>query len=267
MRKSPKPYNPATDAPRPSKNLLLLAVVVFLSAAPAIAQSQPDVDAILQSIDNFGTFQNADFTADYTIVSQKPGEERSVFESRIFRRDSEEKFLLLISEPALRRGEGYLQVGDTGWSYDPESREFAVFRLRDNFQDSEANNQDFAGTNLSDNYRVESIVEERLGAFEVYALTLQALNDTVAYPKSKIWVRRDNYLVLKQEDYSLSDRLIRTSLIPSYARAGEYFVPTKMLIVDNLNEGERTEVTVRNISFARIPDSVFTQNYLERVNR
>lgn len=242
------------------------AVLLMAFALPLAAQT-PDTAAILRSIDDFGRFNDSDFTADYTIVSEKPGEERSIFETRIFRRDSEDKFLLLIAEPALRRGEGYLQVGDTGWSYDPESREFAVFRLRDNFQDSDATNQDFAGSNFSDNYLVETIVAETLGAFDVYALTLRATNDKVAYPKTKIWVRRDNYLILKEEDYSLSDRLMRTVLIPSYARAGSYFVPTKMLIVDNLNQGERTEVSVRNINFARIPDNVFTQQYLERVGR
>jgi hypothetical protein len=44
-------------------------------------------------------------------------------------------------------------------------------------------------------------------------------------------------------------------------------VPTKMLFVDNINEGERSEVTIRNISFDRIPDTVFTRSYLEQVNR
>ncbi|NCN05745.1 MAG: outer membrane lipoprotein-sorting protein [Spirochaetales bacterium] len=248
--------------------LIILGLIGIFGALPIVAQSSgADLDAILASIDEFGTFQDNDFTADYTIVSEKPGEERSIFEARIFRRDSEDKFLLIIAEPALRRGEGYLQVGDTGWSYDPESREFAIFQLRDTFQDSDAQNSDFAGTRLQDNYAVASFEEGRLGSFEVYILTLEATNDTVAYPSTKIWVRQDNYLILKQEDYSLSDRLMRTVLIPTYARAGAYFVPTKTLIIDNLNQGERTEVTVRNISFAAIPDTVFNRSYLERVNR
>ncbi|KGE72741.1 outer membrane lipoprotein-sorting protein [Spirochaeta lutea] len=247
--------------------ILLLILLVSVGVGTTWAQTQPDFVAILQSIDEFGSYQETDFTAEYTVISEKPGEERSIFKTRIFRRDGEDKFLLLILEPALRKGEGYLQVGDTGWSYDPESREFAIFSLKENFQDSEARNSDFAGTKVSDNYDVTDWSEERLGAFDVWQLTLKAKNDTVAYPTTKLWVRRDNYLVLKQEDYSLSDRLMRTSYFPSYARSGGYYVPTKMLFLDNLNEGERTEVTVRNISFNTIPDSVFTRTYLERVNR
>jgi outer membrane lipoprotein-sorting protein len=244
----------------------LIGAIMILLAAFAAAQ-EPDLDAILRSIDEFGTFNDADFSAEYTIVSDKPGEERSIFKARIFRRDSEEKFLLLILEPVLQRGEGYLQVGETGWSYDPESREFAIFNLSDSFQDSEARNSDFDDSDLSDNYRVTGYEEGTLGQYEVYVLDLEALNDTVAYPTMRIWVRRDNYLLLKEEDYSLSGRLLRTSYFPSYARAGGYFIPTKMLFVDNLNEGERSEVTIRNISFDRIPDSVFTRSYLEQVNR
>ena len=40
-----------------------------------------------------------------------------------------------------------------------------------------------------------------------------------------------------------------------------------MLFIDNLNEGEKSEITVRDISFSDIPDNVFTKTYLEQVNR
>jgi hypothetical protein len=240
---------------------------LMICTAFTLAAQQPDPAEILRSIDEFGTFGNNDFTAEYTIVTDKPGEERSIFKSRIFRRDAEDKFLLLILEPALRKGEGYLQVEDVGWSYDPESREYAIFSLSDSFQDSEARNSDFAGSNLSDNYEVIEFESGRLGSYDVYILTLNALNDTVAYPQIKIWVRQDNYLLLKEEDYSLSGRLLRTSLFPSYARAGEYFIPTKLIFRDELNPGEQSEVTVRNVSFKTIPDFVFQKEYLEQVNR
>ncbi len=250
------------------KSIVLAAIaLLIIPAALLSAQDEPDLDAILRSIDEFGTFNNADFSAEYTVVTDRPGEERSIFKSRIFRRDSEEKFLLLILEPVLQRGEGYLQVGETGWSYDPESREFAIFNLSDAFQDSEARNSDFDDSDLSDNYTAVGYEEGTLGQYDVYILDLEAKTDTVAYPSIRIWVRQDNYLLLKEEDYSLSGRLLRTSYFPSYARAGGYFIPTKMLFVDNINEGERSEVTIRNISFDRIPDTVFTRSYLEQVNR
>lgn len=247
--------------------LALMMLMFFLLPGLQLTAQEPDVDAILQRIDEYGTFNDDDFSAEYTIVSDKPGEERSIFKSRIFRRDSEEKFLLINLEPVLSRGEGFLQVEDTGWSYDPESREFGIFNLSESFEDSEARNSDFDDNDFSDEYEAVSYESGTLGKYDVYILELEAKTDTVAYPAIKIWVRQDNYLLLKEEDYSLSGRLMRTSYFPNYARAGGYYIPTKMLFVDNLNPGERSEVTVRNISFDPIPDTVFTKAYLEQVNR
>ncbi len=246
---------------------LLIICILLVSGLGFLGAQVPDVDVILEALDKQSMFSDTDFSAEYTIVSEKPGEERSIFQVRSFRRDSEDKFVMLILEPRVRRGEGYLQVGNTAWSYDPESREFAVFSMRENFQDSEARNSDFAGMSVSENYEITEIVPGRLGSFDIYVLNLTALNDRVTFPRIKLWIRQDNYLVLKEEVYSLSDRLMRTTLIPSYARVSGRFVPTKILYQDNLNIGERTEITTRNISFQDIPDSVFTQSYLERVGR
>lgn len=174
---------------------------------------------------------------------------------------------MVILEPRVRRGEGYLQVGDTAWSYDPESREFAIFSMRESFQDSDARHSDFAELSLSANYEVVSVEPDQVGRFDVHALDLRATNDRMTFPRLKLWVRQDNHLPLKEENYSLSDRLMRTVLYPSYVRTGERYVASKILMVDNLADGERTEITVREISFAAIPDSVFTRGYLERIGR
>ena len=246
--------------------ILLFLIPIFIPTFFLAAQ-ELDVAAILRQIDASNSFQNEDFSAEYTIVSDKPGEERSIFKLRVFRRDTEDKFLLLILDPLLRKGEGYLSVDTASWFYDPESREFAVFNLSDNFQDSESRNSDFTGGNLADNYEVKSYEEGTLGKYPVYILDLEATTDTVAFPTTRLWVRQDNYLLLKVEDYSLSGRLLRTSYFPSYARSGNYYIPTKVLIVDTINAGEKTEISTRNISFNNIPNTVFTRAYLEQVNR
>ena len=252
------------------KPLLCTAVLCVLGmplAAQATDAAAPDAAAILRSLDELNSFGDTDFSAEYTIVTEKPGEERSVFRVRNFRRDNEDKLTMVILDPRTRRGEGYLQIGNTAWSYDPESREFAIFSMSENFQDSSARTSDFAELTISANYAVATLEEDRLGRYDVYVLDLRATNDRVTFPRLKLWVRQDNNLVLKEESYSLSDRLMRTALYPSYSRVGERFVISKMLIIDNLNEGERTEITVREPSFAQLNDAVFTRSYLERIGR
>ena len=66
---------------------------------------------------------------------------------------------------------------------------------------------------------------------------------------------------------SLTERLLRTSYYPSYARSGERYIADEQLFVDALVEGKQTQITLENISTAAIPDNVFTKAYVERVNR
>ena len=98
-------------------------------------------------------------------------------------------------------------------------------------------------------------------------LDLQATNDEVPYPGARMWIRTDNSLVLKVESYSLSDRLMRTAYYPNYVEVAGRFIPSRMLFVDELKEGEKSQVTIRDVSLSALPDSVFTKAYLERVNR
>jgi len=122
------------------------------------------------------------------------------------------------------------------------------------------------GLSLSEDYEIDSWEEGKLGNFDVYILQLAALNDEVSYPRIKLWVRTDQTIVLKEEDYSLSNRLMRTSYFPKYVQVGNKLVPSQILIVDNLQEGEKTQLTMKNPSTASLPDSVFSKAYIERVN-
>jgi len=185
----------------------------------------------------------------------------------MFRRDREDKFVLLILEPKVQRGQGYLQLDQNLWFYDPESRKFTHTSVKENIQSSEAKNSDLRGSSLAEDYTVTEWSGEQLGKYPVYVLTLEAVHDEVAYPKLKLWIRRDVPIVLKGENYSLSGRLMRTTYYPSYTQLGEKYIADKILFIDNLQEGERTQVTLSEPSIQDVPDHVFTKSYIERVNR
>ena len=263
-----RPRNAARSSSVPRGMIVAAATLAILALFPAVVFGSPvDTDGILRELDRQGSFMDTDFSAEYTVVSERPGEDRSITRVRSFRRDAERKMTMVILEPRIRRGEGYLQIGDTAWSYDPESREFAVFSLRENFGESDARHSDFAEMTISANYEVTSVEQGTLGRFDVHILDLSATNDTMTFPRIRLWVRQDTTVVLQEQNYSLSDRLMRTVLYPNYARAGDRVFPSKILIIDNLNDGERTEITVREIGFSRIDDAVFTRGYLERIGR
>ena len=249
-----------------NKIILLLTAVLVLAGIAAPVFAEPDFTQMLKEIDNLGSFEDSDFSCVYTFVSEKPGEETEVTQVRMFRRDAKEQFVMLILKPEYQKGQGYLRVDDNVWFYDPESRKFTHSSMKENVQNSEARNSDMDGLSLSEDYEVVDWEEGKLGNFDTYILTLNALNNEVTYPRMKIWVRTDATIVLKEEDYSLSDRKMRTTFFPKYVKVGEKYVPSQILIVDNLQEGEKTQLTMKNPSTAELPDSLFSKAYIERVN-
>lgn len=247
---------------------VLCALLMTASVALAASGSKaPDMQKILDNIDKLSTFPNNDFSAVMTIVSEDPkkGVEKHVV--RMFRRDRENKFLLLFQEPEVMKGQGYLLVDDNLWFYDPESRKFTHTSMKENFSGTDAKNSDFSQSTLAKDYQVKSWSEAKFYNYDVYILELEARNDEVTYPTLKLWVNKEPNLVLKTESYSLSGRLLRSALIPNYAKVGSAYVATSMILIDELVAGKKTQITLKNISIQNLPDSVFTKSYMERVNR
>jgi len=248
------------------RGFLLVAAMLVAAVSLAGAQAK-DWKPVLAKIDALSSFKDSDFSAEVTIVSVKPGEDDTTIVARYFRRDENEKFTIIMLKPDNQKGQGYFSVGDDLWFYDPESRKFAYSSLKDSFQDTDAQNSDFSSNSYEKDYDVTESGEAKLGAFDTYALTLVANSKTVAVAKRKIWIRKDNYLPLKEEHYSVSGRLMRTIAIPKYQTVNGRFVPVTELIVDNLKPGEKTQLSLGNVSISKLPDAVFTKEYLERVNQ
>ena len=247
--------------------LLLLVTTVFSFGAFALAQdAEPDFQAMLQLIDERSNFSD-DLAMNLVLESTDPEEGDETLQVQMFRRDTDDLFLLLIQKPETQLGQGYLRVDESLWFYDPESRQFQFTSLAESFEGSDANNSDWEASSLAEDYNVVSSSEGTLGKFEVWELELEAKHDEVTYPFLKMSVTKDNNLVLKSQEFSLTKRLLRTSYFPSYAKAGDNFIADKVIYIDELVEDKKTTITFSDLSVSPIPDNVFTKAYVERVNR
>jgi outer membrane lipoprotein-sorting protein len=255
------------------RRMRALFVLLFLMPA-AFFGAEDRHAAMLRKIDALVSFDESDFTAECTIVQDKPGEGRSVTVSAVFRRDAEGKYLILILEPKADKGKGYLKIDNNLWFYDPADRRFTFTSAKERFQNSNARNSDFTRSHFARDYRVVEESSGMLGKFKCRILALEAITDEVAFPKTKIWVSEDD-LVRKTEDYSLSGQLLRTTAIPTYQKVGTRYVPASMLIVDAIRGktiggkfiNEKTQLTIAKPSLVRQPDALFTKAYLEKVSR
>ena len=249
------------------RRLIPFLGALLLLGGNLLAQDEPNFYQMLKRIDAQTNFKNTDLSARVTLVQRKPGEDDNVIQCEYFRRDSQDKFVILILKPDAQRGQGYLKIGDNITFYDPESRQFSTVTGSSNFQGSDAKNSDFQDSTLAEDYKVANAVREKLVNKDTWVLTLKALRDTVTYPKRKIWVEASTDLILKSEDYSLSGRLLRTSLYGRYIEIEHRFIPQIMRFEDDLRTGQVTMIALDHPSLAHLPDSLFTRLYLEKVSQ
>lgn len=255
------------------KKLVLSFTFLFLTVS-AFAQSY---ELLLQQAQDSSAFYDSDFKGSYSVVQEKPGEGKNVTEAVMYRRDRTAQWVILVTGPAKEKGKGYLQSDGNIWFYDPADNAFTFTSAKDKFQNTNANNSDFAPQFYARDYNIKSAQEVKLGKLDCVCFNLVAKDSasSVDYPELKLWVTKDDGLVRKKEDYSLSGQLLRTTLIPSYQLADcngkKYGVPLNMLIVDNLRgkkigdkmQYERTQISISNVSFESVKDYIYTKPFLE----
>ena len=249
------------------KKIAVALILITATGTMVLSAETLDTHKLLKTIDEMKTFYNKDFSAVMTMITEDPEEGVDKRVVQQFRRDHDDKFLMLIREPEVQKGQGYLLIDENLWFYDPESRKFSHTSMKENFQNTDAKNSDFRKSSLVDDYEVTEYSEGKLGRYDVYILDLEAVHNEVTYPFMKIWVTKEPNLVLKAEEYSLTKRLMRTSFFPHYAKIGSVYTPDRIIFVDELVEGKKTQISIKDISLDDLPDTVFTKSYMERVNR
>ena len=252
------------------KKLLTLAATVFF-AAFTFAQVSADIAdkayKIMESTEDVLAY-HGDYSATVSLVVEKPGKPKENLQYKIFERTDSKLMTIVQLFPEADKGVGYLRDDDNVWSYDPISRKFSHSSIKEALGDSDIKLDDVeqAKTKWRNNYEVEAYEEGTLGKYPVDIITLKAKTTEPSYAKTKFYIRKDIALVLKQEDFSGSDRLMRTILIPKYSKVPAGYVSTQVIIRDELNKGEQTQQVISDLTFDTLPDKIFTKAYLEGLN-
>lgn len=232
-----------------------------------------DVNLLLKKIEN-NLEITTDIKANVILTQQKVEQGVKVIEMIYYRRDSDDSFLIVMSAPEAEKGNGYLRMGDNLWMYRRNTRTFQHINRDESIGGSDAKADDFERRKLTETYEFakdekgkEIISEEKLGQVSVYKLEIKAIVNDVDYPKKIYWIRRDNYLPLKEESYSLSGALMQTAYYLKYTIVDGRYVPVNQMFIDEFEKGNKTMVEILNISTKKIDDSIFTKAYLENLSK
>jgi len=188
----------------------------------------------------------------------------STTQVKIFRRDDHDQIVILIQKPDAQRGQGYLKIDDNVWFYDPESGNYSHSTMKENINGSEAKNSDFKKYSFAKDYDIVKTDAGKLGAFTTWVLTLKSNNVEVSYQNIRLTVRQDRPLPLKEEDFSVNDKPMRTIYyLPTYVQAGDKLVPAKIKMVDEINKGTQSVLTISDVYVGKLDDKYFQKTFLE----
>lgn len=246
----------------------LLGAAVFASGFAQVSEDIADkAFKIMENTEDILAY-HGDYSATMSLVIDKPGKPRENLQYKIFQRTDDKLMTLVQLFPEADKGVGYLRDNENIWSYDPISRKFSHTSIKEALGDSDVklDDVDQAKTKWRENYEVTEYEEGTLGKFAVDIITLTAKTTDPAYAKSKYYIRKDIPLLLKEEDFSGSDRLMRTILLPKYAKVPAGYVATQAIMRDELNKGEQTQQVISDLTFDKLPDRIFTKAYLEGLN-
>ena len=251
--------------------ILLCLLVLFSFSETCLAQGL--VTEILKEIEQRQEL-GCDLTAKITLTEQRVRQGTRQLEYIYYRRDSDDAFLLVGISPEREKGNGYIRVEDNLWMYRRNTRTFQHLSRGDRIGDTEISAESFESRKLTELYGPvidddgnEIYTEEMLGKIPVYKFEVKAIIKDVSYPKHIYWVRRDNYLILKQDSFSLSDTLMQTSYSLKYTKIEDRYLPIKGMVVDQFEKGNKTIYEGSGISLKPINDAVFTKAYLENLSK
>jgi hypothetical protein len=250
---------------------LCLALVPALARAEA--PSKEKMVELLRGID-----QRIRSSGDYKALVYLEQRERDkpdiVHEALVYRRDADEKLLILFTKPKTEAGKGYLRVDHNLWYYDPTVGKWERRTDRERIAGTDSRRQDFDQSKLAEEYDPTFVGEEKLGNFDVWVLSLNVKpNVDVAYPVVKLYIDKATGNDLKRLDFALSGKLMRTSYIPKWqklyseAKKADQWYRQEIRIYDEVDKSNSTLVIVKSVDLHPLPESMFTKAWLESKSR
>lgn len=252
----------------------LFSFMAFAMTNAALAEqamSKDEVQALMKELD-----RKTQFEGDYKAVAMAHSKNRekgeSVQQMAIYRRDADNRLMLLFLQPKSDAGKGYLMIDKNFFSYEPATGSWT--RVSDDRVGGSAlNRANFDGFNFAERYSGEFVAYEKLGQYKTARIKLTAKDGADADEDIiEIWVETQNNNVLKQQDFALSGRLLRTTYRTNYKQFSDgegnsQYVPMKSIVKDEVEIGNQTTMVIEQIDTSPLTANIFTKAWLESKSR
>ena len=215
-----------------NKIVMICLPIVLISSYSSLAIDK-DASKIVMEIEKILSLENVKGDQKMTIY-RKDGTVR-VYDMEIMTSGKEKTFLQILTPPR-EKGRQLLKIGDLVWSYLPSVKKSIRVSGRGAIMGGDFENNDVLRLNLVGDYASE-IIEE---SSDQYVLGLKGKDLSLSYAKIKIWVRKADFQPIKQEYYTLTDKLIKSTSYQDIKDFSGLKKPAKSVMASALNPKVRT---------------------------
>ena len=207
------------------------------------------------------------------VLTNKKGKTRTSTLRSVTKDDSKKQIIWFLA-PADDKGVAFLKIEHEG--EDDEMRLWlpAFNKVRrisskqkaDSFMGSDMSYEDMTSRELNE-YTYKLTGSEIIDSSEYYILESTPNPELEStYSKHIAWVSKSDYLVMKEESYDNSGRLLKVKSLV-YKRLKGYDVPEEMY-VENVQKNHNTRLTFDQIEVdTDVPDKLFQEKNLKRIPR
>ncbi|MEQ9502433.1 MAG: outer membrane lipoprotein-sorting protein [Deltaproteobacteria bacterium] len=245
----------------------------LLTPDAAWALDQKKVDAIVKELDDRQR-NSGDYKALCYIEQKERGKNDLVYQGVFYRRDEDDKLMILFLKPKSEAGKGYLRLDKNMFMYDPTVGKWERRTERERIMGTDSRRQDFDESRLAEEFDAKFLKDDKLGKFAVHHLELKAKEGVdVAYPVLHMWIDAATGNMLKRQDFALSGRLMRTTYYPKWkkvfseSKGSEVYYPEQIRIFDEVEKGNKTTVVITSVDLKSLDANIFTKAWLESKSR
>jgi outer membrane lipoprotein-sorting protein len=245
--------------------LALPAIGALLAVLAAAQTTPPSADAILDKVDQNAVPGTKILTAEMTIHSRR---DSRTLRSRSWIQGQDKAFTEYL-DPPREKGTKMLKLGDQLWTYSPDTdRTISIsgHMLRQSVMGSDLSYEDMMeDRKLRTAYEAKVEAEETIDGRACWIIAMASRTGEAAYASRKSWVDKERFIVLKEERYAKSGKLLKDLVVQSVIRVGGRWVGEKVTFRDALKQGGGTEFKVLTVEFdLPIPDAVFSKASLRK---
>jgi len=224
----------------------IITVMILLSLIIPVSLTALTGDEIIRKADDMQVFETSEAAGEMRI-KDRFGIKVSTFNS--WSRGADESLIEFTSRA--ERGQKVLRTENELYLFYPDAEELIRMQgsmLRQSMLGSDVSYEDMTGgKDRISQYDVVLEGEENVKGNQCYVLMMTAKVRTVPYPKEKVWIDKETFLVWKAEYYTKSGRLLKEMEALKVEEIAGRTIATETRISDKMKTDTETIMVINDL--------------------